>query len=67
MRNRDRYGRLLRYVYLPDGTLLNARIISEGYGFAYVNPFTRTKEFRALERRARARKEGGCGPRSKKG
>src|SRR5512139_3444458 len=22
--NRDRYGRLLRYVYLPDGTLLNA-------------------------------------------
>jgi len=23
--NRDKYGRLLRYVYLPDGTLVNAR------------------------------------------
>lgn len=29
---RDRYGRLLAYVYLEDGTFLNARIIEEGYG-----------------------------------
>jgi len=27
---RDKYGRLLRYVFLPDGTLLNAEIISPG-------------------------------------
>lgn len=32
--NRDRYDRLLRYIYLPDGTLLNKQIIAEGYGFA---------------------------------
>src|SRR5581483_96777 len=33
--NRDRYNRLLRYVYLPDGRLVNAEIIKQGYGFAY--------------------------------
>ena len=27
---RDKYNRLLRYVYLPDGTLLNAEIIRQG-------------------------------------
>mgnify|MGYP001613012452 CR=1 FL=1 len=27
----DRYGRLLAYVYLKDGTFVNARIIEEGY------------------------------------
>lgn len=29
---RDRYGRLLAYVYLEDGTFLNAKILEEGYG-----------------------------------
>jgi len=29
---RDRYGRLLAYVYLEDGTFVNAKIIEEGYG-----------------------------------
>ncbi len=33
-RTRDRYGRLLAYVYLPDGTMLNERLIAEGYGYA---------------------------------
>lgn len=28
---RDRYNRLLAYVYLEDGTFVNARIIEEGY------------------------------------
>jgi micrococcal nuclease len=51
---RDTYGRLLRYVYLPDGTLLNAEIIRQGYGHAYTRfPFTRLEGFRALEREAR--------------
>jgi len=31
----DRYGRTLAYVYLEDGTFLNAEIIKQGYGFAY--------------------------------
>lgn len=53
-RNRDRYGRLVRYVYLPDGRMLNGEIIAQGYGFAYTKyPFTRMDEFRRLEREAR--------------
>jgi micrococcal nuclease len=58
-RDQDRYGRLLRYVYLEDGTLVNAEIIRQGYGFAYVKyPFSRMEEFRALEREARNKGRG---------
>ena len=35
---RDRYGRLLAYVYLEDGTFLNARIIEDGYGSVLTVP-----------------------------
>jgi len=57
--NRDKYGRLLRYVFLPDGKLLNAEIIAQGYGFAYTRfPFMRLEEFRALERQARDANRG---------
>lgn len=52
--NRDRYDRLLRYVYLPDGTLLNAKLIEEGYAFAYTSfPVTKMNEFLELETQAR--------------
>lgn len=52
--NRDRYNRLLRYVYLPDGTLVNAEIIKQGYGFAYTHfPFTKLEAFREFEATAR--------------
>jgi len=68
--NRDRYGRLLRYVYLPDGTLVNAEIIKQGYGFAYVGfPFTRMEEFKAYQKEAQATKLGlwsGCQPTANK-
>lgn len=48
--NRDRYGRLLRYVYLPDGRLIENELISNGYGFAYTQfPFEKTTEFKAKE------------------
>ena len=57
--NRDKYNRLLRYVYLPDGRLLNAEIISQGYGHAYTRfPFSKMEEFRALEREAREANRG---------
>src|SRR3989338_6580515 len=53
--NRDRYGRLLRYVYLPDGTLLEQKLLSEGYGFAYTFfPLSKAKEFEAYEQQAKA-------------
>ncbi len=57
--NRDRYNRLLRYVYLSDGTLVNAEIIKQGYGFAYVSfPFTKKEEFKAYETEARQANRG---------
>ncbi len=53
--NRDRYNRLLRYVYLPDGTLVENRIISEGYGFAYtLFPYQKIEEFKGYETVAKA-------------
>jgi micrococcal nuclease len=52
--DRDKYGRLLRYVYLEDGTFVNAEIIRQGYGHAYVVfPFSHMEEFRAYEWQAR--------------
>lgn len=48
--NRDRYGRLLRYVYLEDGTLLDRALIEQGYGFAYLSfPFLKHDEFKAAQ------------------
>ena len=56
---RDRYGRLLAYVYLSDGTFLNAEIIKQGYGFAYTRfPFKYKEEFRRYEREARENRKG---------
>lgn len=57
--NRDRYDRLLRYVYLPDGTLVNAKIIQDGYGFAYTHfPFEKLEQFRGYEQAARDKNLG---------
>lgn len=57
--NRDRYGRLLRYVYLPDGRLVQEEIIKEGYGFAYTSfPFTKSEDFSTFQRQARENNKG---------
>lgn len=56
---RDRYGRLLAYLHLADGRVVNAEIIRHGYGFAYTKyPFRYMEAYRALERQAR---EAGLG------
>ena len=56
----DKYGRLLAYVYLPDGTLFNKYMIAEGYGheYTYNLPYKYQKEFKAAEVRARTEKKG---------
>lgn len=57
--NRDRYDRLLRYIYLPDGTLVNKKIIEDGYGFALTAfPFTKMEEFRQAQKEARENNRG---------
>ncbi len=57
--NRDRYNRLLRYVYLPDGTLVNELNILEGYAFYYPYfPFSKKAEFAAAQADAQTNKRG---------
>src|SRR3972149_8212999 len=57
--SRDKYRRLLAYVYIEDGTFLNAEIIRQGYGFAYTRfPFKYLKDFRQYEREARGNNRG---------
>ncbi len=57
--NRDRYNRLLRYIYLPNGTDLDELLIQRGYGFAYVYfPFTKSQQFLADEHAAQSAKLG---------
>ncbi|MBI5411828.1 lamin tail domain-containing protein [Candidatus Peregrinibacteria bacterium] len=49
---RDKYGRLLAYVYL-DGRLLNADLIEQGFGYAYTRfPFKMKEEFVTLQQKA---------------
>lgn len=52
--NRDRYGRLLRYVYLLDGSLLQDRLVTQGYAFAYIQfPFQKKAQMVAEESQAK--------------
>jgi len=57
--NRDRYGRLLRYVYVDD-LFVNGELVEEGYAYtSYWPPDTRYyQELLALESQARAAGRG---------
>ena len=56
---RDKYERLLAYVYLENGTFLNAEIIKQGYGFAYTKyPFKYLEQFKKYEKEAREKELG---------
>jgi micrococcal nuclease len=58
--DRDKYHRLLRYVFLGDGTLVNKKIIVEGYGheYTYRIPYRYQTEFKTAERSAREAQKG---------
>lgn len=63
---RDRYDRLLAYVYLPDGRDFSAVMISGGYGqeYTYKTRYSHQATFRAAEATARKERLGGwatCG------
>ncbi len=64
--NRDRYNRLLRYVYLPDGTLWNEKLIRDGYGFYYPYfKFDKKADFAAAQKEAQDATRGvwaNCSP-----
>lgn len=56
----DKYHRLLRYVYLSDGTFINKLIIEEGYGheYTYRTPYKYQSQFKKAEYEARTAKRG---------
>lgn len=57
--DKDKYGRLLRYVYLEDGTFVNRKIIEDGYANVYRRfPLSKTGEFEQAERDAREKNRG---------
>ncbi len=56
----DKYGRLLAYVYLSDGQMINKKLISEGYAYEYTydNAYKYQKDFKELQRFAKAEERG---------
>jgi micrococcal nuclease len=57
--DRDKYHRLLRYAYLPDGTFYNQYMVEQGYAFAYiVFPNTKLDQFKSWESEAKAAGRG---------
>lgn len=65
---RDKYGRLLRYVKRKDGLFYDLEIIKQGYGYEYTYnvPYKYQKEFKEAENYARTNKlglwaDGACG------
>ncbi|MFB3892293.1 MAG: thermonuclease family protein [Phycisphaerae bacterium] len=56
---RDRYDRLLAYIVLPDGRMLNRVLVEEGYGYAYpLFAHPHKKEFEKLQKDAMKARRG---------
>lgn len=57
---RDKYSRLLRYVWLEDGIFFNKKMISDGYAneYTYNIPYKYQIEFKQAEAEARMAKRG---------
>ena len=56
----DKYSRLLRYVFLEDGTSFNLYMIKEGYAYEYTynTPYKYQAEFKAAQVYAKANNKG---------
>lgn len=56
----DRYGRLLRFVYLEDGTFVNQVLLEKGYAQVVTYPpdIAKSKQFLAVQAEAREEKKG---------
>lgn len=57
---RDKYGRLLAYIYLSDNSLFNLHMISAGYAYEYTYkiPYLHQAEFKASEAQAKSKQLG---------
>ena len=57
--DKDVYGRLLRYIYLEDGTFINKKIVEDGYGNAFRKyPVSKLNEIIKAENEARQNNRG---------
>ena len=56
----DKYNRLLAYVYLEDGTMLNKKLLEEGYAKLATYPpnVKYVDEFKAIQKEAREENRG---------
>ncbi|MEX0933993.1 MAG: thermonuclease family protein [Candidatus Paceibacterota bacterium] len=56
----DKYGRLLAYAFLPNGTHFNKMMIEDGYAYEYTYsmPYKYQSEFKEAEREARQYERG---------
>ena len=55
----DKYGRLLRYSYLEDGTFINGEMVKEGYCLVYEKYYvSKTPELRTYQREAKEKGKG---------
>lgn len=56
----DKYGRLLAYVFLQDGTMVNQQMIAEGYAheYTYHLPYKYQSDFKKAEKIARKLSNG---------
>ncbi|NOK60533.1 MAG: hypothetical protein GFH27_549297n132 [Chloroflexi bacterium AL-W] len=58
--DQDRFGRLLRYIWLTDGRMANYELIVRGFAYesTYDDPYVYQSEFRQAEREAREAQRG---------
>lgn len=58
--DKDKYGRILRYVFLTDGTSFNKMMIEEGYAheYTYKTPYKYQTEFKAAQTEAQREARG---------
>lgn len=67
----DRYGRTLAYVWVANGTMINKKLIADGYGREYAyyrsGPYKYQQQFKKAETKAQARRAGLWGECEKEG
>lgn len=58
--DRDKYNRLIRYVFLADGTDYSKRMISDGYAYEYTynTPYKYQKEYKQAQAEAKSAQRG---------
>jgi micrococcal nuclease len=56
----DKYDRLLAYIFLEDGQMINRKLIADGYAYEYTydKPYKYQKDFKDIQRFAKSENRG---------